>query len=224
MLDVKDLNDSNPHIRLRRALNICPRYNVIYITNQKCGCTTFKLLLMRAETGDWDLDPSNIHKEKGRLLPRIRDIGRTEVSRMLGGGAMTFSFVRNPVSRFLSVYREKIVGKRPQFNKVVSALGRDEISVDGFLDFLDRQDPLTMDPHWRPQHINLMMDSIDYTFIGKLENFDEDHAKLCEITGLPGSVVAHRNNRSKSPAPDLTADQVKRVERIYAGDFEAFGY
>ena len=52
-----------------------------------------------------------------------------------------------------------------------------------------------MDPHWRPQHVNLMHPLIEYDRVGKLENFDWDLAKICKEAGIREVPVEKRNSK-----------------------------
>lgn len=214
-LDIAALRTQHPHVNMRRSINVCARHNVVYVTNQKCGCSTLKLMLIRAELGNPDfVPPKTAHAAARDLLPGLKALGR--------GRATLFSFIRHPVKRFLSVYCDK-ARRGPQLRRLGldTAIGKTDITVDDFLDFIEPLDPLTMDPHWRPQHINLMIDSLRYDLLGRVETFERDIYRLREMTGLPPVPSTHRN-KAKMPAPELTAEQVKRIERIYAGDFDLF--
>ncbi len=59
------------------------------------------------------------------------------------------------------------------------------VSFEQFVDLLELQDPLVMDRHWQPQHINLMHPLVTYDFIGRLDNFERDLAVVREATGMP---------------------------------------
>jgi hypothetical protein len=84
-----------------------------------------------------------------------------------------------------------------------------------------------MDPHWRPQHINVMTALIDYDHIGRIETFAGDLEVVRRGAGLPEVPVKARNVARTGGRVDLFADRpdlAERVRAIYAKDYETFGY
>ena len=207
---------------------LCPKFNTIYIQNEKAGCSTIKLLLHRAQTGDWTEVSGSIHSQHD--LPFPRDVGWPSVLDMLmTGSAFRFTFVRHPIDRLISAYSDKIARIRPMRVHIQQLLGMPEdpdtlVPFDMFMAALVVQEPLQMDPHWRPQHLNIMHGVIEHDFIGRLENFDHDMSVVKQRAGLPDVPIEVRNQQ---PRVDVFADRryLKRVaEKIYAKDFELFGY
>jgi hypothetical protein len=85
-----------------------------------------------------------------------------------------------------------------------------------------------MNQHWRPQSYNLLLDAIDYDFIGKIEQFDIDFDKVMSAVDGP-KVTSVRKNKSDNKNKqftlvDVTAQDLKIVSKLYAKDFERFGY
>jgi hypothetical protein len=210
-----------------------PEHGIIYVKNPKAGCSTILVWLDRLHTGDYDFRFSNIHKE--HRLPTVGEVGRTVVARMLSGAAYRFSFVRSPLRRFESVYWDKIVPRRSgrQWPTLPQALGVDlepgtVISFERFLSIVEQQDPVSeMDPHWRPQHVNLLHPLVTYDYVGRLESFAADLEHIREAAGLPHVPLELRNSSRHSGAEsvyDGRPDLVRRVERLYATDFELYGY
>jgi hypothetical protein len=154
---------------------------------------------------------------------------------MLGGEAYRFTFVRDPLRRLESAYRDKIVrASSSQWrDKIRRSLGlppgsEEPLDFEQFLDGLEQQDPVAeMDPHWRPQHVNLMHPLIEYDRIGKLENFDADLAKICEDAGIRDVPLERRNVRrtpDHESVYDRRPDLERRVRELFATDFELYGY
>ena len=83
-----------------------------------------------------------------------------------------------------------------------------------------------MNPHWRPQHLNLMHGLLEYDLVGRVETFDTDLAKVREQTGMPEVPVAVQNvaARRGDSLFDGRPDLLRRVRDIYARDFELYGY
>lgn len=231
-----DLRGYFPQHGLGRVVVPLPDLGVVYVKNPKAGSSTLLVWLIRQHTGDVDSDIQN--PRTGGHLPRIKDAGRDRVLRMLQGDAYRFSFVRDPVRRFESVYRDKLAPVnsprtrhyRLQVQHTLGQPANPEAapSFEEFLTAVEQQDPIgDMDPHWRPQHVNLMHPLVTYDRVGRLESFDTDLARIREEAGLPEVPMERRNHKSglrpRSPfegRPDL----VSRVEELYATDMELYGY
>jgi hypothetical protein len=218
--------------KMGQYLRPVPGLGVIYVKNPKAGCSTILLWLDRLHTGEHDTEFSNIHNQ--HRLPTVGDVGRRNVMQMLQGGAYRFSFVRNPLRRFESVYWDKIVHQFRQWRPdVLTALGVDvhseaPVSFERFLGLVEQQDPLTeMDPHWRPQHINLLHPVVTYDHVGRLESFTQDLEQIREAAALPRVPLQTRNTSVHTGGDsvyDNRPDLVRRVEGLYTTDFELYGY
>jgi hypothetical protein len=220
-----------PQVNVGTYLRPLPDHGLIYVKNPKAACSTVLLWLDRLHTGEHDFTPGNIHKE--HRLPSIGDVGRRQVIRMLAGGAYRFSFVRSPLRRFESVYWDKMVHSKAWGGKAVARLGlkTDPDAPPSFEEFLaavEQQDPVSeMDPHWRPQHVNLLHPLVTYDLVGRLESFQADLERIREEAGLPHVPVEPRNVSSRKPSGsvyDGRPDLVRRVEQLYATDLELYGY
>ncbi|MGB0100584.1 MAG: sulfotransferase family protein [Nocardioides sp.] len=217
---------------LHRYLRPLPEHGVFYVKNPKAACSTLMVWLDRIHTGDHGRDPARIHSDHG--LPSIQDLGWATVSDMLTGSAYRFSFVRDPLRRLESAYWDKIVHnenwgptkvrEKLQLNAEPDAT----LSFEEFLDAVERQDPVReMDPHWRPQHLNLMHPVITYDRIGRLESFDADLELVRQEAGLPRVPLQVRNtsaHRYATSVYDGRPDLVSRVEALFATDLELYGY
>jgi hypothetical protein len=222
-----------PHVSLSYHLHPLPEHGIVYVKNPKAGCSTILVWLSRLHTGQEDFSPANVHTENP--LPKAGEVGWPRVGRMLGGSAYRFSFVRDPLRRLESAYRDKILrATRPVWREQVrTTLGLPadddtEIDFEQFVTALEQQDPVAeMDPHWRPQHVNLMHPLVQYDKVGRLESFDEDLAVIRQEAGVPDVPVERRNTRSSEEAHsvyDGRSDLVRRVRDLYATDLELYGY
>jgi hypothetical protein len=88
------------------------------------------------------------------------------------------------------------------------------------------QDPLRMDAHWRPQHLNLGHGLIEYDLVGRLETFAADATRIRDATGMPDlpMPVWNASNKPATKLLDSRADLLRKVQDIYARDFELYGY
>jgi hypothetical protein len=220
-----------PGRRIDSYIRPLPEHGVVYVKNPKAACSTILVWLDRIHTGDHEQVFTNVHKE--HRLPRVREVGWPRVVEMLSGSAYRFSFVRHPLRRFESVYWDKIVHKARCLPEVQRFLGLPEdrtapLTFEQFLGAVEQQDPITeMNRHWQPQHVSLMHPLVSYDFIGRLENFDADLERVREEAGLPRVPLQVRNasrHRGGDSVYDGRPDLVRRVEELYAKDFETYGY
>jgi hypothetical protein len=226
------LREYFPQQRMSTYILPLPDHRLLYVKNPKAACSTLLLWLDLLHTGDASFAPTSVHRE--HRLPRIRDVGRRRVGEMLGGSAYRFSFVRDPRRRLESAYWDKLVAKAPRWHaRVQEALGVPvdldaEIGFEQFVSAIEQQDPVReMDPHWRPQHVNLMHPVVGYDYVGHVERFDTDLARIREEAGLPDVPVRARNVKhvaARDSVYDGRPDLVRRVEAVYATDLELYGY
>lgn len=143
-----------------------------------------------------------------------------------------FTVVRNPYTRLLSAYLDKIVDGVGDYRRVVDALGKNnikEVSFPEFIEFLENGG-LFANAHWTPQHALLPIGPERLSFVGRVETLDED------LRTLTGALLPHakyvgtrsredRRRDSQTHLPDYyRADLAERVARLYADDFRIFGY
>jgi hypothetical protein len=209
---------------------------LFYVKNSKAGCTSIAQLLYHYSKGDFCGE--NIHDAR-KTLRQYRDHWR-DFEEALGGSAVAFTFVRHPESRLVSAFRNFFVDRKNRAH-LLHLPAMESRGFNGnnsqsknfgiFLDYVEESiaiDPLYTDRHWRSQHINIASNDIDYTVIGRLENFYCDLKKVFARIGqsafLTEDRISARFNRSKDHSSNLTASERSRIETIYARDYELFGY
>lgn len=232
-----------PNGGLYRVLHPLPRYNCIYVSNAKAGTGTTLLWLHRVYTGDHDFTPvRSIHAEQ--RLPKPDDVNWDNMIDMLNGNGFRFTFVRDPVRRVESAFKNKVaryvndgVPRRAarRMKALHMALGHGKIPQQGLsfdqfvaaLEILAAESAMAMNHHWRPQHLNLMHGLVTYDLVGRLECFDADLAKVREATGMPDVPIEVWRNASAASSTSLfdgRPDLLRKVRSIYARDFELYGY
>lgn len=223
-IDFERLANSNQQARVRKIMFLV-KHRIAYVPTPKAGCSSFKLWMDRMYVGDAKYFPDgSIHSVQ--QIPKPDHYGYDKLSTVLERGCYGFSFVRDPERRLISCYYSKL-GK-PRYKRAVNrVLGiKDEgadVDFDTFLTALEIQEEARMDAHWRPQTTLLMLDAIEYDRIGKLENAKEDFRLVQQEAGLPNMPLPHRN-RGTRPEIEITPARRKRIEEIYAVDYETFSY
>ena len=205
--------------------------NLLYLHNPKAGCS-FVLSHLWKISG---MPPGKrIHNVKQSPFEyRIEFFPNIE-------NAFVFSFVRNPFARCLSAYNEKVnpnTIKRDEnvwrnFAKKYSLAEDAKLSFADFVGLISNDpDPLSLDPHWRPQHINILNAAVRPNFIGYVETLNEDFGLAMRTAGVEDAVVESRViNKGSSDTRGglqqaLSQDRVvENLVKLYRNDFEAYGY
>ena len=134
-----------------------------------------------------------------------------------------FTVVRNPYSRVLSCYLDKIATPKRKF--------REHLDLDdrnlSLIDFLHRLNDgyLRADPHWAPQSELAPFPWLD--FVGRVESLNQDLnavlAKVFHNAALPvvTKTTGQTNSQSKLNEYCGRAERAL-IARLYARDFEQF--
>lgn len=158
-------------------------------------------------------------------------------------------FVRNPYARVLSAWNDKLVKgfHAPQYprsmRKLVPRLRRFAASRDlpgatdeapfpfaSFLSYIESQAEGARNQHWDTQRAVLLADHVPYRHIYPMETeFLHGMTETLALVGIPPDWVAEKltrptNASGKIETPVYTDELAERVHRLYAIDFERFGY
>ena len=224
--------------RIDNLTHISRRNHVVYLEVPKAGCTVIKSVLQWSETrGAKPLPGVSVHqRDASPLAAPLRDGFDLDELFGLESSWLISTFVRNPFSRVLSCYLEKIAGApRPgQRNLRVHNLGLapgETMSFREFLEAVAQQRPRKMDIHWAPQARLVGWGKIRPGFIGHFETLQTDVRRLVEITGIsvPDDLLTRRTAHTTNARERLEefysdARCVALVREIYAQDFDSFGY
>lgn len=152
-----------------------------------------------------------------------------------------FTFVRDPYSRTLSAFLNKL--QWPRYinlygNRIKKFSDSREIDFTGFCRFLKEGGGLRLDRHWRPQtdFIWPAIDRLDY--IGKFESLEDSFRELMDMFGASGRNMVRsssdldfgkhfgpkRTDASTKKCAMFTNECKEICNELYAGDFEAFSY
>ena len=201
----------------------------IYINNFKAGCSTVRRSLWNAEyrlgcTADPAGDPHDVSSVpfEHNVHARWEDCEDKFI----------FTFVRNPYSRVLSAYLDKIANVHepniwPKFS-AEHRLGDHRPSFMEFLEILQSEPEEVMDPHWRPQSLLIGYGLIPFDFVGTLENFGPDLQEVMRrIFGADMTVedfAPHRTGAADQLQSYITPEAQKLIVQLYQADFANFGY
>ena len=212
-------------------INISKKYKYIYFETPKVGCSTIKNTLQKLEVDDESELPDWVHDK--HLSPLLSPLAlEKNLTEYLNDEYFKFSFVRNPYTRILSCYLDKIKGIEKDI--ILPKLGfkpTDDISFKNFLLAVKKQSYIEMDVHWLPQSILLSAENITLDFIGRQENFDNDLKKiLVKITKNDSdstqisNEIPHAVGANKKLKEYITKEVAELIYDIYYDDFILYSY
>jgi len=215
---------------VNRALRYAAELGLIYLNNPKAGCSTIKFSLWAAvddRTGTKTFG-GNVHSRKAGPFPRDLFALDPDDLRKFSGASM-FSVVRNPFSRILAAYLDKIpndpfvwagfhegFGLRPK-------LGKDEFAFGDFLRLIEVAPPELLDGHFRPQTDNLLE---PYAKPDRIFHLEEMRSAEQFLAGFGVALQTHVPHATQSVdrLPEFfDSECIGLVRKIYARDFK-FGY
>ncbi|XP_054627380.1 carbohydrate sulfotransferase 8-like isoform X2 [Dunckerocampus dactyliophorus] len=224
---------------------------LLYCQVPKVGCSNWKRTLM--VLGGQASDPQGILHEvahSGRLKT-LKSFGQQGIEWRLKTYTKVM-FVREPLERMVSAYRDKfenpneyyhtLFGKpiisKYRVNASRSALDSgDGVTFQEFVQYLlDVHRPVGMDIHWETANQLCNPCHIDYDFIGKFENMDDESNLVLRLVGAPPNVTLptfkDRNPADKRTSSEITQKyfaqvstaQRQRVYDFYYKDYLMFNY
>ena len=174
------------------------------------------------------------------LWRRLGDYSGEEMSHRLKT-YFKFIFVREPLHRILSAFKDKFIGKNRNFSKnirklIVKALrpkdldkyGDNNVTFPEFVQYYSQEIP--RNPHWRQYEDLCHPCVINYDFIGHLESMAEDASLLLQMAGIDDRInfpPIHNATSSRDMVhyySKVPPEYVVRLAELYRNDFELFGY
>ncbi|MCB1701814.1 MAG: sulfotransferase family 2 domain-containing protein [Halioglobus sp.] len=213
---------------------------LFYIPVAKCACTSLKSMMINLA----EIDRPEIARELGvhfvtdrfNTGVQLKDKPIDTAREILASDQyFKFSVIRDPYERLVSAYLEKFVYQRHadrnliHTRQVISEVQGSEqidigrgISFDQFVEYILRQDPYDLDPHWRPQYLYFLgVPHVSRIF--RLENIQHLEQHLKEKLGLEVR-LGHANATDKSDfflaeASTLTANKFDSMQSIHPDSF-----
>ena len=138
-------------------------------------------------------------------------------------------FVRNPYTRLLSLYMDKIKKKNPQLMKDLGFSREDAPTFPELVEAIETQTWYQANRHYRVQTENLLWGDIHYDFVGKFEFFADELNRLVEdhdvdLRGYLSVRQRHATQAEQRLYGFYTDELQARVHALYRADFDAFGY
>jgi hypothetical protein len=158
--------------------------------------------------------------------------------------ALRFTFVRNPYARLVSCWADQYADRPlvPGYGRVelylrhraeVSAslpVGADKtLSFEDFVRFVCATAHRRVDKHWQIQSDIVELPGIALNFIGKVEHFTDDFARVLDFVGAAAplretTVKLLHSSKRKSVSSYYSKELADLVYRTYERDFDQLGY
>jgi hypothetical protein len=153
----------------------------------------------------------------------------SEVASQISENSYLFTVVRNPYTRILSAYRDKVVRMNAKLISL-QAMGIERTdNFDTFLTACARWPRKMLNDHFIPQSDLLAGPSatgiLEYVKCEDLPAVWSQVADRIEAAGCPRPAQPlHENRNSFSACPEFSPKHVSIIQRLYREDFERFGY
>ena len=230
MLPHENIPKAPNTIDLPKRVMISEDFKLIGCKLLKVGSTNIRRLLYTLEhletqndtnklnkmlANDWHID---IRFLKGKRLSEMRQKLKTYT---------TFMFVREPIERLMSAYRD---GKPHNWFE-------DKISPS-FIEYLEliiKTPTKDLNQHLKSFSIWCQPCSIKYDFIGRLDNFNEDMGEILERVGAKNLVILPKRNQTgyrSAKSSDVVEkyrktipiEILKQIYQKYNVDYYLFGF
>jgi len=217
--------------------NISIKNKYVYMETPKVACSTIKKCLHLMEFGG--TIPSEygcIHNKRQSPLYGLLDFDNDDIINLFDGDDyFRFSFVRNPFTRVLSAYLDKIHSMHDKRDFFLAKAGLPSSSPVTFFEFLNSIKNIPdyeKDIHWAPLSYLLQAERVNYHFLGRFENITKSmHLMLLKI-GVhlyDKDLYNLREDSHKTNSTSLVSEYIGRKERdliieIYEKDFSNFCY
>ena len=199
-------------------------HRLAYLQVPKVACTSFRVALCLLSRPDLPRDavrqPGAIHQHRdwNDLVPPTFS-GLRKYFR--------FTFVRHPLERFASFYRNKIADVSPEllaprFARAGLTAG---MPIEAVVERVLATPAAELDPHIVPQsHLVFDEDGAPRVdFIGRLERVAEDLAEVERRAGVHLD-LDHLNTTRREPAETVPASVREQLITLYSDDFALLGY
>lgn len=215
----------------------------VYVEVPKAGCGTMKATLGALEGARMNPmhaqrfrdTPHNGMRSGAHVRPYQLPVDMLEEV-FTSPNYQRFTVVRDPASRALSGYLEKIRQDLPQAGPIADVLEQRtgvrpagaDISLEDFLSVIGEMDSRDQDAHWRRQTDHIGYGIIDYTDIIHLEDLDRSWPRIAELTSTPDLSESFYCKFSTGAATKkdeyFTPETRAKVREIYARDYELLSY
>mmetsp|Transcript_6429 Transcript_6429/g.17226 ORF Transcript_6429/g.17226 Transcript_6429/m.17226 type:complete len:284 (-) Transcript_6429:100-951(-) len=231
---------------------VIPEYKLLMCSLPKNACSVLRMLMLRLREephAHWSANSSLPHPSREQIRSwndrcqqkrahvELRDLPAMEIERIAKDPSwLKVAFVRNPYTRILSAYLEKV-------KRGIISVGRAtaDSSFDFFVDELVAR--RSLNEHFRDQSDMCSFNYVSYDVIGKIETLRDDLRCVASALGFLDAIdggwsksypagrdallevsTSHETRASDRVREYYTDDIAAKVYRRFHADFEAFHY
>lgn len=232
-----------------RSINLHTHISLVheyaYFEVPKAGCGTMKATLGSAEAARYhpslvELVQANPHN-RSQATPFVKpfQLSPKQLEEVLASKRFArFAVVRDPASRLLSAYLEKIRQGLQQSGPVMERLREtlgdaapataQDVTLAQFVDVVAAQTSREQDPHWRRQVDLIGVGTVKHDAVIHLEQLDASWDEIARLTGiddLKGQFYCRNSTGASAKVGEsFTPELLAKVGDAYAADYRAFGY
>ncbi|AQR60875.1 hypothetical protein BZG35_03815 [Brevundimonas sp. LM2] len=220
----------------------------MYVETPKAACSAWKKLVATVEATPLDLSAPPyqresrvgmlIHERRRIAIPSLLDVRPKERGAILTAGSewLVFGICRNPFSRLVSVFENKVRSREPGYANAHAEFGSKMADADpqsafsAYIHQVVREEATRMnDAHLQLQDTLLMPRLIPYTGIFKTEDMSSALAiftNQLRLKGYKKGIELERHNESPPVSWRNYYDEKSAnvVADVYRKDFDVFGY
>ncbi|TRY57083.1 hypothetical protein DNTS_023970 [Danionella cerebrum] len=221
------------------------KHRFLYCYVPKVACSNWKRVLKVLSGALANVDVKGKMDHRSDLV-FLADFSPEEISHRLRH-YFKFMFVREPMARLLSAYRNKF-GEIEAYQRKYGAeiirryrkgyakdkkIAGNDVSFTEFVRYLLDEDPERMNEHWMPIYNLCQPCALQYDFIGSYETLERDAAFVLESVGAPQHVRFPERQTWYKPVTKETLHYylctvpqkfLKELLPKYILDFSLFGY
>ncbi|XP_069186249.1 carbohydrate sulfotransferase 11 isoform X3 [Procambarus clarkii] len=240
---------ANP--KMLNNLIVDDKNHILYCYVPKVACTNWKRILLMLIGGTNFTEPFSIPADsvhRKNVFTKLGDLEPQEIRHRLHTYTK-FLFVRHPIERVLSAFRNKFEKNytsssyfKKRFGvkiikKYRKGIDPSEVPANGhgvkfseFVSYLIDSKADQFNEHWAPMSSICHPCSVRYQFIGKYETLAEDSEYILRQVGAPPSlhfpdVIPSKTTAHVEPYFDtLSKTQQMDLIKIYEDDFRVFDY
>jgi|GEM_PF-747211 len=235
----KKVKNIMPATQFDYYANPSVKHDFFFMENPKVASTSLLKELHRYEHASDVKLTGDPHDREKSPIPKLTTLSEQQQWKVLCSDEFPrYSFVRNPYTRLLSAYLSKI--KKPLRAKreilaIVNGVDKrevddltQEVSFAEFVEVVCSQETKAMNAHWRLQSDQILIDHIEYSFIGRFERLNDDYRTICNaVYGIEPSKLGQSSNKTSSSdfiTQYYNASLATRVYEKFNKDFDLFGY
>ena len=197
----------------------------IYIRLPRCGSTSIVQFCKKnnlsyfggKDMGFWGADSI----VKNNTDPQLYKCIINYVGKKAYNESFTFSSVRNPYSRAVSMYKHESWNSAKTFNDFCNAIKNNKYPND-FAKW--HSSSLVEHIVWSPD-LRSKFSTLKVDFVIKLESIQNDMNTVCDKLGIAHIKCPHQNKSEHKHYTEYYNDETKQiVAEKYADDIERFGY